>query len=96
MLTKEDNELLCRVGPGTPMGDTLREYWHPVLLSSELPRNDCDPIRVRLLGENLIAFRDSAGRPGMVVSVFPAFQWLAHALTVSGPIEPVWTAVSVE
>src|SRR5215216_6022928 len=66
MLTKEDNELMCRVGPGTPMGETLREYWHPVLLSTELPENDCPPIRVRLLSEDLIAFRDSAGRVGML------------------------------
>jgi phthalate 4,5-dioxygenase len=66
MLTKEDNELLCRVGPDTPMGEMLRRYWHPVLLSTELPERDCSPIRVRLLGEDLIAFRDSAGRPGML------------------------------
>ncbi len=66
MLTKEDNDLLCRVGPGTPMGEMLRQYWHPVLLSTELPQRDCNPIRVRLLGEDLIAFRDSAGRPGML------------------------------
>src|SRR5688500_8000219 len=66
MLTKEDNELMCRVGPGTPMGETLRQYWHPILLSTELPENDCPPIRVRLLGEDLIAFRDSAGQVGML------------------------------
>ncbi len=64
MLTKEDNELLCRVGPGTPMGEMLRQYWHPVLLSTELSVADSNPVRVRLLGEDLIAFRDSAGRPG--------------------------------
>ena len=68
MLTREDNELLCRVGPGTAMGQTLREYWHPVLLSSELPTADCAPIRVRLLGEDLIAIRDSAGRPGLLAN----------------------------
>ena len=51
MLSKEDNELLCRVGPGTPMGSLLREYWIPVLLSSELPEPDGPPERVRLLGE---------------------------------------------
>src|SRR5437763_9412863 len=66
MLTKEDNELLCRVGPGTPTGEMLRQYWHPVLLSNELPDRDSNPIRVRLLGENLIAFRDSGGRPGVL------------------------------
>src|SRR5881409_465466 len=66
MLTKEDNEVLCRVGAGTPMGEMLRQYWHPVLLSTELPERNCNPIRVRLLGEDLIAFRDSSGRPGML------------------------------
>ena len=68
MLTKEDNELLCRVGPGTPMGETLRQYWHPVLLSWELPAPDCNPIRVRLLGEDVVAFRDSSGRVGMLAN----------------------------
>jgi len=71
VLTKEDNELLCRVGPGTPMGEMLREYWHPVLLGSELPTPDCNPIRVRLLGEDLIAFRDSNGQVGMLANHCP-------------------------
>src|SRR5215210_105210 len=66
MLTREDNELMCRVGPGTPMGETLRQYWHPLLLSTELPEHDGPPLRVRLLGEDLIAFRDSAGQVGML------------------------------
>jgi phenylpropionate dioxygenase-like ring-hydroxylating dioxygenase large terminal subunit len=71
MLTKEDNELLCRVGPGTPMGEMLRQYWHPILLSTELPEPDCAPIRVRLLSEDLIAFRDSTGRVGMLANNCP-------------------------
>src|ERR1051325_6933903 len=71
MLTKEDNELMCRVGPGTPMGEALRHYWHPVLLSWELPTPDCNPIRVRLLGEDLIAFRDSSGRVGALGNTCP-------------------------
>ena len=50
MLSKEENELLTRVGPGTLMGDLLRRYWTPACLSSELPGSDSDPIRVRLLG----------------------------------------------
>jgi phthalate 4,5-dioxygenase oxygenase subunit len=66
MLSHEDNELLCRVGPGTPMGSLLREYWMPVLLSSELPEPDGPPERVRLLGENLVAFRDSQGQVGLL------------------------------
>ena len=53
MLSKEDNELLTQVGPGTLMGDLLRQYWLPAMLSSELPEGDCPPVRVRLLGESL-------------------------------------------
>lgn len=49
MLSKEDNELLTRTGPGTPMGDLLRQYWIPVFLSSELPEPDGPPLRTRLL-----------------------------------------------
>src|SRR5947209_13836047 len=66
MLSKEDNELICRVGPGTPGGDLLRRYWLPALLVDELPEPDCPPIRVRLLGEDLVAFRDTEGRVGLV------------------------------
>ena len=66
MLNKEDNELLTRVGRNTPLGMLFREYWHPVLLSSELPKPDGDQIRIRVLGEDLIAFRDTAGRVGIL------------------------------
>jgi phenylpropionate dioxygenase-like ring-hydroxylating dioxygenase large terminal subunit len=66
MLTKETNELLTRTGPGTPMGELMRRYWMPAALSSELPGPDCPPIRVKLLGENLVAFRDSDGKIGLV------------------------------
>lgn len=65
MLTHEENELLTRVGPGTPMGDVMRRYWIPALLSAELPRGG-DPKRVRLLGENLVAFRDREGRVALL------------------------------
>ena len=65
MLTREDNELVTRVGPGTPMGKLMRRYWMPALLSSELER-DGAPVRVRLLGERLIAFRDTEGRIGLI------------------------------
>ena len=65
MLTREENELLCRVGPGTPMGAMLRRYWIPACLSEELPERDGPPKRLRLLGEDLIAFRDSEGRVGV-------------------------------
>jgi phenylpropionate dioxygenase-like ring-hydroxylating dioxygenase large terminal subunit len=66
MLSKEDNERITRVGAGTPMGSVFRRYWLPFLLSSELAAPDGAPVRVRLLGENLIAFRDTAGGVGLV------------------------------
>src|SRR5688500_11617689 len=71
MLTPEENELLTRVGRGTPMGSLLRRYWIPACPAAELPEPDGDPIRVRLLGENLVAFRDSAGRVGMLPEACP-------------------------
>jgi len=66
MLSREENELLTRVGPGTPMGELFRRYWIPALLSEEIPAPDCPPVRVRLLGEDLVAFRDSQGRIGLL------------------------------
>jgi len=66
MLSREDNELLCRVGRGTPMGELLRQYWLPFLPSSELPALDGPPKKVRLLGEDLVAFRDTQGRVGLM------------------------------
>jgi phthalate 4,5-dioxygenase oxygenase subunit len=71
MLSKEDNITLCQVGPGTLMGNLLRRYWTPALLSSELPEPDSPPIRVRLLGEDLVAFRDSSGRVGFFTQACP-------------------------
>ena len=71
MLKHEDNEKICRVGPGTPMGDLMRRYWQPAALSSELPERDGAPIRVRLLGEDLVAFRDTKGRIGLVDAYCP-------------------------
>jgi phthalate 4,5-dioxygenase oxygenase subunit len=71
MLTREDNELLTRVGPGTPMGKFMREYWIPACLSEELPAPDGPPLRVRLLGEDLIAFRDTDGKVGLVAQNCP-------------------------
>jgi len=71
MLLTEENELLCRVGPGTPMGALMREYWLPGLLSRELPTLDSEPRRILLLGEQLIAFRDSNGTVGLVQNHCP-------------------------
>jgi phthalate 4,5-dioxygenase len=66
MLSKEDNEALTRIGPGTLMGSLLRHYWQPVLRSSELADCDGTPTRVRILGEDLIAFRDTGGKVGLL------------------------------
>lgn len=66
MISQEQNEYLCRTGPETPMGDLFRRYWIPALLASELPDPDCPPVRVSLLSERLIAFRDSDGKVGLI------------------------------
>jgi len=66
MLSREENDLLTRVSPGTSMGELMRRYWIPALLSEEIPEPDCPPVRVRLLGEDLVAFRDSQGRVGLL------------------------------
>jgi len=71
MLSREDNELITRVGPGTPMGEMLRRYWMPALLSEDLPAPDCPPKRVKLLGEELVAFRDSEGKVGLLDEYCP-------------------------
>jgi phthalate 4,5-dioxygenase oxygenase subunit len=71
MLSREDNELLCRVGPGTPVGALLRQYWIPALASSELAQPDGPPVRVRLLGENLVAFRVTSGNVGLIQNHCP-------------------------
>lgn len=66
MLSAKDNELMCRTNADTAMGKAMRHFWIPALLSSELPEPDCDPVHVELLGENLVAFRDSNGNVGML------------------------------
>ena len=71
MLSREDNKLLTRVGPGTPVGNLLRCFWLPFALASELPAPDCDPVRVRLLGEDLVAFRDTNGSLGLIQNNCP-------------------------
>lgn len=71
MLNATDNEILCHVGPGTPMGNFLRRFWTPLLHSAELPSPDCDPIEVRILAENLLAFRDTSGRIGLIQARCP-------------------------
>jgi len=66
MLTHEQNELITRTGPATPMGNFLRRYWIPILMAEELPENECPPVRVKLLSERLLAWRDSRGRCALI------------------------------
>jgi phthalate 4,5-dioxygenase len=66
MLTAEQNETLTRTGPGTKLGGLFRRYWIPAMLASELPEADCPPVRVGLLSEKLLAFRDTDGRIGLI------------------------------
>ena len=70
MLSSDVNDLLTQTGPGTPMGDVMRRYWIPALLSWEIEA-DGQPVRARLLGEDLIAFRDTAGRVGVLDEYCP-------------------------
>jgi len=65
-LTTEQQQTLVETNAGTPMGELFRRYWIPALLADELPAPDCPPVRVTLLGEELIAFRDSEGRLGLI------------------------------
>ena len=62
-LSVEENELITHVGPGTPCGEMMRRYWHPIGLSAELKGR---PLRRRLLGEDLVVFRDDQGRVGLL------------------------------
>jgi phthalate 4,5-dioxygenase oxygenase subunit len=66
MLTKEQNELLCRVEGAAPMGQLMRRHWLPVCLSEEVAERDGTPVRARLLGEDLVVFRDTEGRLGVL------------------------------
>ena len=71
MLSKEDNELLTRTGPGTPMGELMRRYWIPAALSKQIEKPDSPPVRVHILGEKLVAFRDTNGRLGILEEACP-------------------------
>jgi len=71
VLSQANNERVTRTGPGTPMGAAMRRYWIPAMLSAELPDADSDPVRIKLLGEDLIAFRDSNGRVGLLAHNCP-------------------------
>src|SRR6266508_2878259 len=71
MLSTSDNQELTRVGPGTLMGNLMREYWMPAIRSDELPAPDCPPLRVRLLGEDLIGYRTTSGAVGLMQNSCP-------------------------
>lgn len=66
LITAERNQTLIQTSAQTPMGEVLRRYWHPFLLSSELPKPDCPPVKVHFLGEEFVAFRNSDGDVGAV------------------------------
>jgi phenylpropionate dioxygenase-like ring-hydroxylating dioxygenase large terminal subunit len=66
MLSHEDNDLLTRTGAGTPMGELMRRYWVPAVLSKQIAKPDSPPVRVQVMGEKLVAFRDSEGRVGIL------------------------------
>src|SRR5918911_2790407 len=66
MLTREQNELLCRVEGDAPMGGIMRRHWLPVCMSEEVAEPDGAPVRSRLVGEDLVVFRDSEGRLGVL------------------------------
>ena len=71
MLTAEENDILTQTDAETPMGEYFRRFWQPVALSEELPEPDGAPLRVTVMGENLVAFRDTEGRVGLMDRVCP-------------------------
>jgi phthalate 4,5-dioxygenase len=71
MLNAKDNAYLTQVGEGTPMGTWLRRFWTPLVLSSRLPEPACEPVEARMFGEDLVVFRDSAGKIGVIQALCP-------------------------
>ena len=70
-MNRQENDLLTRTDAGSPMGALFRRYWLPALTVDEVPTPDCAPVRLTLLGERLLAFRDSDGRVGLVEEACP-------------------------
>ncbi|HEY2608972.1 MAG TPA: Rieske 2Fe-2S domain-containing protein, partial [Paraburkholderia sp.] len=66
MLKKQDNDLLTQTSPGTPMGELFRRFWLPALLSEEVAQPGGEPVRLQLLSERMLAFRDSEGKLGLI------------------------------
>jgi phthalate 4,5-dioxygenase len=71
MLTREENDLLCRVEGDAPMGQLMRRHWAPLCLSEEVAVPDCAPVRARLFGEDLVVFRDTEGKLGVLDEYCP-------------------------
>src|SRR4249920_1132442 len=71
MLSDSDNEILTRTGPGTPMGELFRRFWLPVMVPDEMNAPDSPPVRIKVLSEELIAFRDTDGEVGFVANACP-------------------------
>ncbi len=71
MLSKDRNDTLTQVSRGTPMGEMIRRYWIPALLTEELPDRDGRPVRIRLMGEDLVVFRNSSGEVGVLDALCP-------------------------
>src|SRR2546428_13650864 len=71
MLSVAENEMITRCGPGTPLGELMRQYWIPIGRSDELPDRDGAPVRMRILNESLIAFRATSGRIGLIADACP-------------------------
>src|SRR5882672_12868546 len=71
MLSAQDNALITQTSKGTPMGELFRRFWLPVLLPEELPEPDCPPVRIKVMGEYLVAFRDTNGQVGFVEAFCP-------------------------
>src|SRR4051812_28027552 len=71
MLTPADNEYLTHANRGTPMGNLLRRYWVPALLAAEVTEPESPPVRVKLMGERLLAYRDTNGKVNLVDEFCP-------------------------
>ena len=71
MLTNEENQLLCRVEGDAPMGQLMRRHWTPVCLIEEVSEPDGAPVHAQVFGEDLVAFRDTEGRVGVMDEYCP-------------------------
>ena len=84
MLPREENDLVTRVGPGTPLGNVMRRYWIPVCTAEQLPHPDGAPLRLSVLGEHFVAFRDTNGKIGVLAIGRSANQSAIDLLEAAG------------